>query len=345
MKHVHRFKARVLKRSDLPGSSALETQSQSASVALPGSAEHPAEKNGLFKLAESKPASDLSGSTSFPVDIVAVHGLNGDAFSTWTHKPTGILWLRDLLPSYLPGCRVYTYGYPSKIFSQSSERVQEYALNLLISLRDIREDSENAKRSVIFICHSLGGIVFKQALVTAHQDNHLYGEVLSSIIGVVFLGTPHRGSTVANLGSICGVIVNTFWSTASAGVGPRTVRTDLLNNVIYDSDALQDLTMSARVRLGSISVVSCFETEPTPPLSSLIVSRASATLSLPNEEPIPMSEDHKTICRFSGETESYLKIARAIRRIVLQSSNSYPALKRVSTHSSTLGKSSNALLY
>ncbi|KAI1028458.1 hypothetical protein LB503_002201 [Fusarium chuoi] len=67
-----------------------------------------------------------------------------------------------------------------------------------------------------------------------------------------------------------------------------------------------------------------------------IVSRASATLSLPNEEPIPMSEDHKTICRFSGETESYLKIARAIRRIVLQSSNSSPALKRASTHSSTL---------
>ncbi|KAG4253672.1 hypothetical protein FPRO03_07632 [Fusarium proliferatum] len=336
MKHVHRFKARVLKRSDLPSGSALETQSQSASVALPGSAEHPAEKNGLFKLAESKPASDLSGSTSFPVDIVAVHGLNGDAFSTWTHKPTGILWLRDLLPSYLPGCRVYTYGYPSKIFSQSSERVQEYALNLLISLRDICEDSENAKRSVVFICHSLGGIVFKQALVTAHQDNHLYGEVLNSIIGVVFLGTPHRGSTAANLGSVCGAIVNTFWSTASAGVGPRTVRTDLLNNLIYDSDALQDLAMSARVRLGSISVVSCFETEPTPPLSSLIVSRASATLSLPNEEPIPMSEDHKTICRFSGETESYLKVARAIRRIVLQSSNSSPALKRVSTHSSTL---------
>lgn len=51
-----------------------------------------------------------------------------------------------------------------------------------------------------------------------------------------------------------------------------------------------------------------------------------------------MSEDHKTICRFSGETESYLKVARAIRRIVLQSSNSSPALKRVSTHSSTLGK-------
>lgn len=150
MKHVHRFKARVLKRPDLPGGSALETQSQSPSVALPGSVENPAEKNGLSKLAESKPASDLSGSTSFPVDIVAIHGLNGDAFSTWTHKPTGILWLRDLLPGYLLGCRVYTYGYPSKIFSQSSERVQEYALNLLISLRDIREDSENVLALLLY---------------------------------------------------------------------------------------------------------------------------------------------------------------------------------------------------
>ncbi|KAF4336802.1 hypothetical protein FBEOM_9336 [Fusarium beomiforme] len=204
MKHVKRFKARVLKRPDSPGSSALESRSQSLSSALPGPAEPSIEKRGLFKLAESKAAPDSLESTSYPVDIVAVHGLNGDAFSTWTHKLTGILWLKDLLPNFLPGCRVYTYGYPSKIFSQSSERVQEYALNLLISVRDIYEDTEHGKRSVIFIYHSLGGVVFKQALVTAHQDNRLYGEVLNSIIGVLFLATPHRGSNAATLGSICG---------------------------------------------------------------------------------------------------------------------------------------------
>jgi hypothetical protein len=51
-----------------------------------------------------------------------------------------------------------------------------------------------------------------------------------------------------------------------------------------------------------------------------------------------MFEDHKSISRFSGETESYKKLARALRRIALQSSDVSPALERASTHSSTLGE-------
>jgi hypothetical protein len=87
--------------------------------------------------------------------------------------------------------------------------------------------------------------------------------VLKSVIGVAFLATPHRGSSVANLGSVFGTIVNAF-------MGPRAVRTDLLNHLIYDSDALQKLSTSARNRLGNISVVSCYENNPTAPLTTLV---------------------------------------------------------------------------
>jgi hypothetical protein len=92
----------------------------------------------------------------------------------------------------------------------------------------------------------------------------------------VFLATPHRGSNAANLASICGSIVNSF---ASAGLGPKTVRTDLLKTLIYDSDTLQDLTMSARNRLGNVHVVSFYETLPLPmgPLSPSLVSLCSTT--------------------------------------------------------------------
>ncbi|PTB38647.1 hypothetical protein M441DRAFT_145727 [Trichoderma asperellum CBS 433.97] len=298
---------------------------QHANLSSTESTEQSIEKHGLFKLAEGKP--DPSGSSNYPVDIIAVHGLNGDAFSTWRHHQDGTLWLRDLLPKFLPGCRVYTYGYPSKIFSQSSARVEEYARDLLISLRDNREDS-TGKRSIIFVCHSLGGIVFKQALVIAHQDDNLYGDVLKSVIGVAFLATPHRGSSVASLGSVFGTIINAF-------MGPRAVRTDLLNHLIYDSDALQKLSTSARNLLGNISVVSCYENNPAAPLSTLVVNHASATLGIPNEELIPMFEDHRSICRFPGETESYKKLAKALRRIASQAAATSPPLKRASTHSST----------
>ncbi|KAH8126973.1 ankyrin [Trichoderma asperelloides] len=130
MRHVQRLKAKVLKRPALPGGSMTGQANpttntprplhQHANLSSTESTEQSIEKHGLFKLAEGKP--NPSGSSNYPVDIIAVHGLNGDAFSTWRHHQDGTLWLRDLLPEFLPGCRVYTYGYPSKIFSQSSAR-------------------------------------------------------------------------------------------------------------------------------------------------------------------------------------------------------------------------------
>ncbi|KAI1034523.1 hypothetical protein LB504_004349 [Fusarium proliferatum] len=164
------------------------------------------------------------------------------------------------------------------------------------------------------MCYSLSGIIFKQALIAAYKNDNLYRDILKSIQGVVFLATPHRGSNTVNLASICGLIVNSF---ASARLGPKTVRTDLLKTLIYNSNTLQDLTMSARNRLGNIHVVSFYETLPLPmgPLSSSlgqVVSPASAMLGIPYKEVIPMPEDHKTIYRFPGKIESYLKVARAL---------------------------------
>jgi hypothetical protein len=112
---------------------------------------------GLFLLNENEPADSSKGLKG--VDIVAIHGLNGDAYTTWQHE-NGTLWLRDMLPSDLPGSRVFTYGYPSELFwSNSVATLQDYSRNLLGSLKAI---SEGNQRPIIFVCHSLGGIVCKQ---------------------------------------------------------------------------------------------------------------------------------------------------------------------------------------
>ncbi|KAI0598549.1 hypothetical protein F4775DRAFT_592269 [Biscogniauxia sp. FL1348] len=274
------------------------------------------------------------GREKYPVDIVAVHGLNGDAFTTWTHA-NGKMWIRDLLPNFLPGCRVYTYGYPSKVFCNPSlSRVQEYSKGLLSSVRDLYDDPDTGARPIIFICHSLGGIVCKQALVFAHEDDTNYGALLKSVIGITFLGTPHRGSHVANLGSIVGSIVNCFMLTTSTGGQSAMVRTDLLNHLNYDSSVLQDLFLSSRNRLQNMAVVSFYETEPTPPLSSLIVDRTSSILGIPREDIIPLYENHRDMCRFPGETGSYKAVSRALRRIASQSRDVRQTFERPSTHSS-----------
>ncbi|CAM1505855.1 Fc.00g114920.m01.CDS01 [Cosmosporella sp. VM-42] len=158
---------------------------------------------GLFHLASSPP---VDGDEEFPVDIIAIHGLNGNRLSTWTHE-NKTLWLRDLLPGLLPGCRV------------------------------------------------LGGIVCKQALVFAHEDGTLYGDILSAALTTQ---TP-------------------------------MIKTDLLDYLHYNGRLVQDLSISVRNRLGNMTVVSFYETAPTPPLSTLLVDRASAILGYYTRTSFPYS--------------------------------------------------------
>ena len=85
-------------------------------------------ERGLFLLYDPSPEASVQ---PYGVDIVAIHGLNGDARRTWTHS-NGTLWLQDLLPQKLPGARVFSYGYPSDIaFSRSAAGIRDYASLLL----------------------------------------------------------------------------------------------------------------------------------------------------------------------------------------------------------------------
>lgn len=70
--------------------------------------------------------------------IVIVHGLGGDAYTTWT-ADNKIMWPRDFIPQVIPSARVMTFGYDSKwAFSPSSADIKDFALDLLNRLRNKR---------------------------------------------------------------------------------------------------------------------------------------------------------------------------------------------------------------
>ncbi|KXJ84660.1 hypothetical protein Micbo1qcDRAFT_181462 [Microdochium bolleyi] len=184
------------------------------------------------------------------------------------------LWLRDTLPSYIPDGRIYTFGYPSKfIANQSIATIPDFARALLDSLRNHREELGEIRRSTIFVCHSLGSLVCKQALVFAHMDRKRYGSVLNSTIGVVFMGTPHCGSNLADLGDIVGRVVNFLSATTTLGAVSSVIKRDLLTALAYDSRSLQELDLSVRQVLGKIMVTSFYELLPQPPFNALVAIR------------------------------------------------------------------------
>jgi hypothetical protein len=86
------------------------------------------------------PEDTLEG--TFPIDVVAVHGITGDAYSTWKHK-NGFFWLRDSLPKEFPEARIYSYGYPADVLcSKGTGGFEDYARTLLEGLHRERRTIE-----------------------------------------------------------------------------------------------------------------------------------------------------------------------------------------------------------
>ena len=83
----------------------------------------------------------LNGTSQPEIDIIAIHGLNGNQLDTWTYlTSTGgskgsvpsVCWLRDYLPKDIPGARVHSFGYNANIFhSKSKATLRDLAGQLL----------------------------------------------------------------------------------------------------------------------------------------------------------------------------------------------------------------------
>ncbi|KAK4236388.1 hypothetical protein C8A03DRAFT_45622 [Achaetomium macrosporum] len=230
-------------------------------------------------------------------NVVAVHGLNGDCFGTWTGQspsegPT--IWVNELLLQKLPRTRVMTFGYNASVVGNTSVAgIRGHARKLLTLLRDKREDDGTSHRPIVFVAHSLGGIIVKQALMIARNEWKVFGDILTSTKGIVFFGTPHRGSDVAQWGEVIGNV-----KAASFGTRPRTPFFKLLRPNAKDLLDLSEDFRPHRAELGPHS-------------------RHSAVMELPHEQQVYISGDHSSMCKFTKDDDRFDMVWRAIKQASL----------------------------
>ncbi|KAL6408503.1 uncharacterized protein AUP68_08360 [Ilyonectria robusta] len=265
--------------------------------------------HGLFVL---YPAGNFGQDIKLDADIIAIHGLNGKAKKTWTDKQSGTFWLEDLLPNAFPTARIMTFGYESGLaFSKSRSGIDTFALDLLNRLKAVRADPKCRGRPLVFIAHSLGGIVVKKALILAHQDQDNYGDIIRSTKGIVFLGTPHRGSDLIPWALLLANLTN------GVSLG-EVIRTALLKDLDKDSHVLSEISQQFVHRATPLKIRSFVEQRAEPPLNTLkIVPKNCAMLGLPNEVVIPLNASHRTMCRFaSAMDQEFSLMTRAIEDII-----------------------------
>lgn len=131
--------------------------------------------------------------------VVFVHGLGGDARSTWMHnsKDHTTLW-----PNWIgkdAECNVWVAGYDAALsgWTNAAMHLTDLGEALFAALQVERGLQE---RRIVLVGHSLGGLVIKSGMTQAQvlgDPQRLL--LLERIAGVVFIGTPHQGSGLASV--------------------------------------------------------------------------------------------------------------------------------------------------
>jgi protein SERAC1 len=111
-------------------------------------------------------------------------------------------WPKTFLPPELNKARILTYGYDAYIVRKSaasSNRLSDHARNLLNDLTADRAVNNASSRPLVFVAHSLGGLVCKEAILISRNspDAHLKS-VFDHVRGIIFVGTLHRGAWIAD---------------------------------------------------------------------------------------------------------------------------------------------------
>ncbi|KAL4878002.1 hypothetical protein BJY04DRAFT_120489 [Aspergillus karnatakaensis] len=245
------------------------------------------------------------------VDICFIHGLTGDRDTTWTVRGQSLPWPKTLLPAMFEGARILTYGYDAYIVRPSvasRNRLRDHANNLLTDLCNARHDASS--RPLIFINHSLGGLVCKQAILLSriHSERHLRG-IFESTKGIIFMGTPHKGSWIANWARIPASALSLVKSTNTSLLGILGTDNEFLEAIQIDfGGMIRNLRENGR----SFEVTCFFEELPM--LGDvLIVPKESATLE--NYNSISIHANHSEMVKFhSADDNGYERLLGELMR-------------------------------
>ncbi|KAK7988456.1 hypothetical protein PG989_008771 [Apiospora arundinis] len=256
------------------------------------------------------------------VDVVLVHGLNGEPQRTWTAK-NDVFWPTDLLPQSLRNTRanILVYGYNADVYSKkhgvnpSDNFIYMHAQTLVTSLTHYRKDEQSSRNPIIWVCHSLGGILVKRALLysndlraSQHED---YRQIFVSTFGIIFLGTPHVGSDMGSWavmlqGMSDAVVPKAFWHSESV----------LLKTLKRDNETLQNINSHFLDIYQRFKILMAHENHKTDLKGTkmLVVDAQSASPQLPGVTYFAIEATHSGMCKFdSRNAPGYRTVAITIK--------------------------------
>ncbi|ELQ43822.1 hypothetical protein OOU_Y34scaffold00126g25 [Pyricularia oryzae Y34] len=265
------------------------------------------------------------------VDIVLVHGLNGDPQKTWTARTNGVYWPADLLPVSLKKqhANILVYGYNADVYSTRNDRsasdnfIHVHAQTLIATLTNYRKSEETTQNPIIWVAHSLGGILVKRALLYSNDVRNTAHAALRSIYvstyGIIFLGTPHTGSDVAQWAGVLqhmsdAVVPKRFFESESV----------LLKTLKRDNETLQNINSHFLDVYQRFKIHMAHENHKTDIKGHkvIIVDANSASPQLPGVIYYGIEATHSGMAKFdSDNAPGYRMVSTTLREWVTEAPN------------------------
>jgi WD40 repeat protein len=254
-------------------------------------------------------------SLSAALDIIFVHGLGGDSQKTWSKNHNADLFWPGLwlpLEPDIGKAGILSFGYNASFRAgapRTASNIADFSKQLLFEMAFAKnkdgEDLAIGRVPIIFVVHSMGGLVVKKAYILGQNDED-YQHIVCSISAIVFLATPHRGTNLAE--TLNRVLKVSFQS-------PRNFLADLNKSSL----ALEDLNEQFRHIAPKLSLFSFYETLPTAigPKRIMVLEKDSSVLGYANEVSRALDADHHDVCKYDSPQDSnYVSVRNALKTLV-----------------------------
>jgi len=265
----------------------------------------------LYQISES------CGNTDRRADVVFVHGLGGDAFATWRKGEDDHNYWPNWIGQEFDNVGIWSLGYAAsptrweRVKGVFSKKKHDYGHAMPLPDRarqvlDLLVKRGLGKRPILFICHSLGGLLVKQILRISNDaiDEPLERSIFENTRAVLFIATPHSGAELATLIKRLTILL------------PTVAVDDLEAHGTHLRDLYEWYRGHAAV---GIQTRTYYEMRLFKGI--LIVDPTSAHPGL-GTRPVPLDEDHISITKLSDRNaQVYLAATDLLRNHVLNSSH------------------------
>ena len=226
--------------------------------------------------------------------VILIHGLGGHPIDTWRHADCAA---DDCWPHWIgrdTDCDTWVLGYDAALSAWREQAMPlpdqgDQVADLLATRPEL------AARSLVLVGHSMGGLVIKTVIADAgSKGDRRIATLVDRIRGVVFIASPHAGSQLANLARAAGFVLRANVQVGNMQAHDPHLRQ--LNQRFRHAAAERGLETrvfaEARgVFIGRRRFGLRFGAQV------MVVDPSSADPALPGSTPVPLAEDHFSICK------------------------------------------------